>query len=395
MSFTTVESSPLHSRSDDEALPDARTRDLRLDFFRGWALWFIFIDHVPSSQIGSFTFRNFGLSDATEIFVFISGYSAALVYGRMLERSGFRFMSASVLRRCWQLYVAHIVLCVFFVAQIAFVAARFDNPMFIEELNIRRFIERPDVALMEALVLHFRPVNLDILPLYIALLLGLPPVLWAIRRAPGVVLLVSAALYAGVQRFGWALPVYADGDVWFFNPLGWQFLFVLGALCASRPPFYPPLVRRRGWLVAVAIAWLLFSFFLVLSWRWPRLEALVPNWLGDLLYPIDKTNFDVLRLLHFLAVAYLVALYVPRDAAFLRWRVWRPVVLCGQHSLYVFCLGIYLSFAAHFVLVQFSDALVMQVLVIGAGLLIMTLLAGLLQWYRASAARPSMPRQPD
>ncbi|MGD9942677.1 MAG: OpgC family protein [Burkholderiaceae bacterium] len=395
MSSVILDSSLPRSDPGAGTTPEFRTRDLRLDFFRGWALWFIFIDHVPSSQLGTLTFRNFGLSDATEIFVFISGYSAALVYGRVLQRSGFRFMAASVLRRCWQLYVAHIVLCVFFVAQIAFVAARFDNPMFIEELNIRRFIERPDVALMEALVLHFRPVNLDILPLYMALLLGLPPVLWAIRRSPFTVLLVSAVVYAGVQRFGWTLPVYADGDVWFFNPLGWQFLFVLGALCADRPPFYEPLARRRGWLIGVAVGFLLFSFFLVLSWRWPQLEALVPGWLGDLLYPIDKTNLDVLRLLHFLAVAYLIAQYVPRDAAFLRWRVWRPVVLCGQHSLYVFCLGIYLSFAAHFVLVQFSDALPMQVLVIGTGLALMTALAGLLHWYRAGATQPAASRQID
>ena len=63
-------------------------RDLRLDFYRGLALWFIFIDHVPSTVIGNLTFRNFGFSDATEIFVFISGYTAAIVYGASLRRDG-------------------------------------------------------------------------------------------------------------------------------------------------------------------------------------------------------------------------------------------------------------------------------------------------------------------
>mgnify|MGYP006144332153 CR=1 FL=1 len=63
-------------------------RDLRLDFFRGLALWFIFIDHVPSSSIGNLTFRNFGFSDATEIFVFCSGIASALAFGRVFDRAG-------------------------------------------------------------------------------------------------------------------------------------------------------------------------------------------------------------------------------------------------------------------------------------------------------------------
>ena len=65
----------------------ARERDPRVDFFRGLALWFIFLDHVPSNTIGHLTLRNFGFSDATEIFVFISGYSAAIAYGRSERKS--------------------------------------------------------------------------------------------------------------------------------------------------------------------------------------------------------------------------------------------------------------------------------------------------------------------
>ena len=47
-------------------------RDLRLDLFRGLALWFIFIDHVPDNIVSWLTVRNYGFSDATEIFVYIS-----------------------------------------------------------------------------------------------------------------------------------------------------------------------------------------------------------------------------------------------------------------------------------------------------------------------------------
>ena len=70
-------------------------RDLRLDLFRGLALWFIFLDHIPGNVVNWVTIRNYGFSDAAEVFVFISGYTAAIVYGRLLVRDGF-FDEASI-----------------------------------------------------------------------------------------------------------------------------------------------------------------------------------------------------------------------------------------------------------------------------------------------------------
>ena len=66
----------------------ASGRDVRLDLFRGLALWFIYIDHVPTNIVSWLTVRNYGFSDATEIFVFISGYTAVIAYARMMERDG-------------------------------------------------------------------------------------------------------------------------------------------------------------------------------------------------------------------------------------------------------------------------------------------------------------------
>jgi hypothetical protein len=108
------------------------------------------------------------------------------------------------------------------------------------------------------------------------------------------------------------------------------------------------------------------------------------------MYPIDKTNMDVLRLAHFLAMAYLVAHFVKPQARFLRQAWAKPLIACGRQSLYVFCLGIFLSFAAHFALVEFNARLPMQVAVSVGGIAAMTALAALLNWYRrreATAAR--------
>src|SRR5690606_11088413 len=66
-----------------------RERELRLDLLRGFALWLIFIDHLPQNLLTWLTIRNYGFSDATEIFIFISGYTAALVYGRAMRERGF------------------------------------------------------------------------------------------------------------------------------------------------------------------------------------------------------------------------------------------------------------------------------------------------------------------
>src|SRR3569623_551714 len=176
--------------------PVTTERDLRLDLFRGLALWLIFLDHVPNNVVAWFTIRNYGFSDATEIFIFISGYTAAFVYGRAMLESGFVIASARILRRVWQIYVAHVFLFTIFLAEISYVATRFENPLYTEEMGIMDFLKQPDVTIVQALLLRFRPVNMDVLPLYIVLMLALPVILRSMKRRPDVTLALSALLYA-------------------------------------------------------------------------------------------------------------------------------------------------------------------------------------------------------
>jgi hypothetical protein len=112
------------------SLPQVGERELRLDLFRGLALWLIFIDHLPPNFLTWFTIRNYGFSDATEIFIFISGYTAAFVYGRAMVESGFVVATARILRRVWQIYVAHVFLFTIFLAEISYVATSFENPLY-------------------------------------------------------------------------------------------------------------------------------------------------------------------------------------------------------------------------------------------------------------------------
>src|SRR5208337_94915 len=95
---------------------------------------------------------------------------------------GFIVASARMLRRAWQIYVAHIFLFAIYLAEISYVASSFENPLYAEEMGVLDFLKQPDVTIVQALLLKFRPVNMDVLPLYIVLLLFFPPVLWLLLR---------------------------------------------------------------------------------------------------------------------------------------------------------------------------------------------------------------------
>ena len=374
-------------------MPPATTtdRDLRLDLFRGLALWLIFLDHIPSNIVAWITIRNYGFSDATEIFIFISGFTAAFVYGRAMRDYGFLVSSARILKRAWQIYVAHIFLFVIYMAQIAYVARGFQNPLYAEEMNILDFLQQPDVALVQALLLKFKPVNMDLLPLYIALMVTFPPVLWLLLKNATVALSLSVLLYALTWEFGWNLPAYPGGG-WFLNPFAWQLLFVFGAWCALGGAERLDRVLRSRTVLAIAIAYLVFAFAITLTWHFPRLATLVPRWLAEQIYPIDKTNLDVLRFAHFLALATVTVYFVPRDWPPLKSALLRPAILCGQHSLEIFCLGVFLAFGAHFLKVEVSPGIPMQIAVSALGILIMIGVAWLLSWYKGVTGRKAVLR---
>jgi hypothetical protein len=364
----------------------ASGRDLRLDLFRGIALWLIFLDHIPSNVVSWVTIRNYGFSDATEIFVFISGYTAAFVYGRAMRDRGFLVAGARILKRAWQIYVAHVFLFVVYLAEIAYVSKNFESSLYAEEWNIFDFLKQPDMTLFQALLLKFKPVNMDVLPLYIVLLLGFPPALWLLLRRPALALAASATLYAVARTFEWNIPAYPSGE-WVFNPLAWQLLFVIGAWCGvGGAERLSGLIRSRV-VAGLAIAYLAFAFAIVMTWYFPRYGYLVPHWFGDIIYPIDKANLDVLRLLHFLALAVLAVRFVPPGWPALDSPWFRPAILCGQHSLEIFCLGVFLAFAGHFIRVELSGGPLLQLLISLTGIGVMIGVAWLLTWYRTLEGR--------
>ena len=355
-------------------------RDLRADVFRGLALWFIFIDHVPGNRLGGFTLRNFALCDAAEAFVLLAGYAAGLAYASMLDRQGWLFAAAALLRRVGTLYIAHIFLFVTLTAQVGYSAAALDRAAYLDELHLDAFGEQPYHALLEALLLRFQPAFLDILPLYIVLLLLFVPGLLLLHR-PRLLIAVSLAAYALVRATGVNLPTWTGGG-WFFNPFAWQALFFIGCvLGGTRRAAQPPPIPRSRPAMFFCAALLAAGALLALAWQRPELRPYLPDWLASALSRVDKAGLHPLRLLSILALAYLLGHWVSRDAAWLRSPLAAPFLLMGQHGLPVFCAGIFLSFMGRVALEQ-SEGWPMQVAVNLIGLAAMVAVAAVAAWYR-------------
>jgi len=353
-------------------------RDLRLDLLRGLGLWMIFLDHIPDDVVSWMTMRNYGFSDAAEFFVFISGYLAGVIYGPISASGNFLPALKRLWLRSWQMYVAHILLFLTFTAQIARTARKWDNPMYKDEFNVANFLAHPDELIGKALTLQYKPVDLDVLPLYIALVAVAPFVVWCLVRRPNLTLVGSVVLYVLARYFDWNLPSYPKGTTWYFNPFAWQLMFFFGAWCGCGAVAQISKFLQSRLVFGIAIAWILFALVIVSTWHSAFMESLIPKWLLKLIYPIDKTDLDMLRFSHFCALAVIVSRYLHRDWAGLK-SIWlRPLVLCGQHSLPLFCLGVFLSFGVHWILVQWKHAVIEQILLSLGGMVIMTAAAWLL-----------------
>ncbi|MDB5568420.1 MAG: OpgC protein [Tardiphaga sp.] len=349
-------------------------RDVRLDLFRGLANWAIFLDHIPHEVLSWITSKNYGFSDAADLFVFISGYTAALVFGRVMIERGCVAAASRLARRAFKLYAAHIIVVVIYIAVIACVSREFHDPDDLNQFNVAVFMNTPFREFIQALALRYKPVNLDVLPLYILLLGAFAPVLWLMVRKPNWTLAGSLVLYFVSRHFGWNLPASPSG-FWYFNPFAWQLLFFLGAWTSlGGARVLQPIVRTRTafWL---AIAYLVFAFIVTTAIRVPNLGGLLPHWILQPFDPDDKTNLAPYRIVHFIALAMVVTRFLRLGSPILQWRALAPLIRCGQHSLQVFCTGIVLSFCAHAVIELSLNSLWVQIVVGAIGISLMTAVA--------------------
>jgi hypothetical protein len=368
------------------ALPELKGpgRDLRIDACRGIALWCIFLNHVPNN-IGSWlTLRNYGFSDTAEVFIFVSGVTCALAYGTACSRDGWTGVISRTLWRSWDIYAAFLLLTVACAMMVYLAGAG----RFADESNTRILLEYPGATFAHAAILQYRPVNTDVLPIFVVYHLLFAPLLWLLLRVPNLTLSASLLLYALVHVFGWTVPAWPD-SVWFFNPLAWQLLVVLGAWCVIAGKGVWPWMTCRIALV-LAVLYLTFSLIVALSWWLTTLEDLVPQALASVVYQVDKSDLAPLRLLHFLALAILAVWLVPRDWQGLPMPLMRAAIRCGENSLAIYCLGVLLALASQIALADISNGLAMQIALSLAGILLMIAAATLLNSIRIKPRQPRL-----
>ena len=324
-------------------------RDVRLDLFRGLANWLIFLGHIPDSLLAWFTTRNYGFSDGADLFVLISGYTATFVFGKMMMERGFVIGATRVLRRVWQLYVAHLLIFIFYLTAVHYLSHKFDDPHLMDQFNVTSLMNVPVETLLQGLLLKFKPLNLDVLPLYIVLMAAFPIFLWFMLRWRNAVMIGSIGLYLATRHYGWNFASYPAG-VWYFNPLTWQLLFVFGAwLALGGAAANRGLLQFRS-LYVLSIGFVLFALAITLAERIPELRQFVPDAIAETFIPNDKTNLAPYRVIHLVSLMFIVVSLIPVDWPGLKWPIFKPMIRCGQQSLPVFCVGLFLSFIAHFVL---------------------------------------------
>ncbi|MGD9508370.1 MAG: OpgC family protein [Geminicoccaceae bacterium] len=322
-------------------------REARLDFFRGIAMFIIFIAHQPLNPWNNWIPARFGPSDATEMFVFCSGFASAIAFGGSFRRHGFATGSLRIAHRCWQVYWSHLGLFLA-VAATAILGSRLSGGIdYVEALYLQHFFAEPRQGIVGLVTLTYVPNYFDILPMYIVVLAMVPVVMALARIGPAVAFGAVLTLYVAQWQFAWDLPAEWWSDrPWFFDPFGWQLIFFTGFAFGSGWLPEPPRDRRLFW------AALLFVVAMVpLNWQplWSRWEWLDQFSLQFVPFK-DKTHFGILRFLHFLALAY-VALWIVnprRDRLADRWA--SPIILVGQQALPVFLWSMALAFVIGMVL---------------------------------------------
>ena len=365
-------------------------RDARLDMFRGVALVMIFINHVPGNFYESYTSRNYGFSDAAEAFVFMSGMAAGLAYSNGFRSGPLLPAMTRVWARARQLYFVH--LSITFVALAIFAAAAMwlGGAELLSKNNLGPIFAHPLEAMVGIPLLTHQLGYLNILPLYATLLVATPLLIPIGLRWPLGTLVGSVLVWMIAGQFRLNFPNFPTPGGWFFNPLSWQLLFVIGLLCGMAMKAGQRFVPRNRTLFSFLAALLVF----ILLWvKVPALGDAGREALGALsklglpfyITWFDKTFVALPRLLHALALFYVLAYLAP-----VRWfagtKLAAPLRHLGKHGLAIFAVGTVLSLALQAVRLDMEPDPLVDGIMLGAGLVLLWALAWSLSAIREARA---------
>jgi hypothetical protein len=354
-----------------------------VDFWRGFALVSIFINHIPGIYFDRFTHKNVSLSDSADLFVFLAGWALRLVSGppedpvpagQLLNRLG---------RRALTIYAAHMLIVSIAIAMLAGAARILDNPLILEWHNAAAVFYDPVSAHIGLVLLTYQLGYFDILPLYVVLMVAAPAIALIHRQAPNLLLPISLAIYLLTLVFQISIPSWPTGGNWFFNPLAWQLIFVLGFLLARERGIGGFARTHIFWIRIAALPIVIVGALMALFDWWPD-PTKMPE--PRLLFVLSKPYATPLRLLQFLAIVAVFSTIYP----YVAWLV-SPVAKffskLGRNSLNVFCVGSILSLACQIGRFVYGGDIFIDtaVVIAGAGMLWLTAWAS--EWQATRSSR--------
>jgi len=349
-------------------------RDHRVDFLRGLALAIIFVNHVPGNFYEKLTPKNFGFSDAAEVFVMLAGFASAYAYYSRFERGDFWEATVKAWRRAWALYVSHVLTTVIGIALFCFAALYFTQPGYLDDslvyMDIKPLMDDPVRGFVGLVTLGHQLGYFNILPMYMVLLVMLPAMMALARLSLVLLLAVSVTLWLLTGIFAIDLPNYPMPGGWFFNPFAWQLLFVIGFILGQRQRMQKHMPFSR-WLYGVA------ALYLALAYWWVPFDWLI-NFSGIKLpatiWGFDKGFVAWTRLLHVLALGYVVMMS-PMGRIMHQIPKTNFLTAMGRHSLPVFCVGSLLSMTGAIVRHEWGGSFTHDTFIVASGLTVMGLLA--------------------
>lgn len=345
--------------------------DYRIDFFRGLALIFIFINHIPDNSFSYLTSRTYSLFNSAEVFMFLAGYSAALSYYNLVPQ-GIQAFSLKALRRARAILIYHLLLLIFVLAAAYFIAEgagiKTGYEVFLEKIE-----NDPWQVLIASPLLAFQAPLLDILPMYIMVMLSVPYLVWLRSRSEMTLLVVSGLVWMFASHFFPSIPTVIYEVNWNFNPFCWQFLFAIGIAFGWRTRMGAAPVATGEAKRVIDICCGLFVVFgavVLMTIAFQSIDATAATRLRSMYFSLNKQCLDIWRLAGLLASAYLISGYVRKDAGWLKVAVSRWICAAGAASLPIFSLTVVLSFAGKFLGPQLGGGIQADAIVTVAGVAI-------------------------
>jgi hypothetical protein len=341
----------------------------------------ILIAHIPNDRWALWIPARFGFSDATEMFVFQSGMASAIAFGATFDRAGSLALLARVAQRLWQIYWAHVCVFIAIVALMTIAHTRPDGIAYLDSLNLLPFIGDPGSLLSALLTLRYVPNYFDILPMYMVVLALLPIMLLAERLNRALPFVLMAVLWIAAQLGLAHLPAEPWSErTWFFDPFGWQLVFFTGFFL-MRGTLTAPSYNK--WLMVAA----LLLVVITIPFAWVRFGEMHPFFAeaAQVIAPLtDKSNFGILRFVHFLSLSYIAVQLVGERGSRLRGPVVRVLIVVGQQSLAVFVSGMVLAQAIGIVLDHAGRTIFQEAVANLFGFGVLIAMAYLVRWFKQS-----------